>query len=127
MYKEFTLNDDETGLLIGSYEAHLNVSKNDEVIFNYFINKQHMERETLKIVLNKVKEDKISILMNINVDKDYQEQGYGQYLLNKMMMESKYPIVLICDGSLDFLESWYERNGFEFVASMSGLSVMIRF
>lgn len=123
MFKEIVLNDEEN--YYGSLVAHLNICNDSEVIYNYFVIKHKMDYDKVKSWLKEY--DSISILMNIEVNYDYRNSGYGTQLMNMFLRETNGLIILIADISeTDYLESWYANFDFETIDYHHGLPIMIK-
>ena len=129
MFKEYTIDSfDENYDIIGSYSAHLNISKKSDVVTNYFIEKHRLKKEELDKLLESIKDDNISILMNMEVELDFRGEGYGSELLENFLEESNSPAILICDSSeTDFLQQWYADYNFEVVGNISGFPIMVKY
>jgi len=103
------------GKEIGSLEGILNVSPQSDLISKYFLQDQNLNREQLDIILNNVDSDKISILVNVEVDDDFQEKGYGSELLKDFLSQVQGNCLLVCNIAEDHVFTWYEGYGFEII------------
>lgn len=77
----------------------------------------------------------ISILENINIDKDYRGKGKGKELYLEyerwsMMNECQYSMLVSDKGEQQLegfvLDNWYKSLGYSKIANLSGNSVMIK-
>lgn len=125
MYKNIIIEQD--GSEAGSLQAHLNISKNDEVVLNYFNVNHKMELDKIYELLEKSNTQEISIIMNIYVDEDYRWIGLGSDLLENFFTLNKSSVYLICDlAENDFVLGWYQRNGFEIIDYIYGCPIMLK-
>lgn len=127
-FDENIIEDDE---YVGSICGHIDEEVDSEVLENYFRVNQRMTDSDSLILKSHIKNDTVSILMNIDVLEEYTSKGYGNELLNNFLDKSNSPIVLIVDTldrSASFVEKWYERNGFETIKLVDfSLPVMIKY
>lgn len=127
MFREYTIEDNDSCSRAGSYTAHINVNKSDEVVSNYFVNQHRLKPKDLEKILSLVQGDSLSILMNMDVSSDFRGDGYGNDLLEDLFYHTKSPILLICDNSeVNFVQSWYERNGFTVISSIYEYPIMLK-
>lgn len=128
MYQEYTILDhDNNKEYIGSYEAHLNLDKNSTIISNYFLERHKMKKDILKSILNKINNDKITILMNVHVNHSYRNQGYGDKLMDHFINQNSGVIILIADLSeSSFIEKWYKSYDFDTITYLNNLPIMIK-
>lgn len=111
MEKEETYELIEDDLIIGSY-SYFKTNINSKFLEDYLNEKFDLEQNFIK------EEDReIYILDFINVEEEFQSQGYGNELLNHFLSKIGDSIsILIADfKGPEFLVDWYESFEFEVI------------
>lgn len=110
---------------VGSFDVLFNIETKSEIFDKYFKN-QGIDKSKKEKILKQINNDKVTIIEFITVKPEFRKKGYGQRIIESIILKTNSPILLIAEKRLDFLESWYENNKFEVIDRLNDLPIMLR-
>lgn len=118
---------DEHNTYIGFYEGEVNISKDSDYLEFYFSN-HNIDQNIVSKIKEQINSESVSILIQIAVSQDFRGTGKGKEILNQFLLNVQGDCLLICDGNIPEgeLKDWYERYGFEVIATEAKSPIMIK-
>lgn len=120
--------EEEEDGFCGSYDAYL-IDTNKENLANFLRSNIDDDGRIYEAIKKEI--DSILVIKNLNIDKEFQGQGYGSEILSEVLNESyAQAAILMCDimeGQLPgfILEKFYESHDFKTIETYQDYPVMI--
>lgn len=120
--------DEEEDGFFGSYDAY-SVNTDKENLANFLKNNVDDDGKIYEAI--KKETNTILIIKNLNIDKEFQGQGYGSEILSNLLNESyAEAAILMCDileSQLPgfVLEKFYESHNFKTIENYQDYPIMI--
>lgn len=128
MFKEISKYNSKNEV-VGSLVGYISQNMFDDKVKEYFVNNSGMKDDSFKDLKNKLGNIEVSLLMNVDVLKDYRKQGIGKMMIQEFLNQSPCSIILIADmdssDSRNFIIEFYENLGFETITHIKYNPVMI--